>query len=240
MSSSTSSNSSDDEQKKLPKHITVLSGISFIVNTIVSTGIFRTVGSVHVNVGSTGASILVWFASGLLSLFGAFCYVELGSRFPSSGGDQVYLTKMYGPVVGFLYVWINVIVMFPGGFAIETITISEYLCNSAVTVSDDKDSLNQPQASPLILKAVGICFILITAGINIYSSRLSTQVTNFFLYFKVGMLCLVALSGFVYAFLNGGNEHGGSFNSDLFHGTQADPSQYALALYASLWAYGGW
>jgi amino acid transporter len=232
---------SDGVENHIPKHISVFSGVSHIVGSMVGTGIFRTVGSVQANVGSAGASIVIWLISGLLSLAGAICYVELGSTFPSSGGDQVYLTLMYGPLMGFMYAWMNIIAMFPGGLAVTAITLTEYLCDPLyMLIAKDSSNWDGSKTPLWIVKTVGCVVLVVMAGVNIWSLRLSTRVTDFFFFVKIGMLCLISVSGWISSLLAMGGERKGSLKSDLFNGTTSDPSQYALALYASLWAYGGW
>src|ERR1700754_2715382 len=54
-------------------------------------------------VGSSSLVSLAWIVGGLLSLFGAMTYAELGSMMPYAGGEYVYLRGAYGDRTGFLY-----------------------------------------------------------------------------------------------------------------------------------------
>ena len=49
--------------------------------------------------------LLVWVIGGVVSLFGCVAFAELGSMFPESGGQYVYLREAYGDLVAFLYGW---------------------------------------------------------------------------------------------------------------------------------------
>lgn len=62
-------------------------------------------GGVMENAGSTGAALVIWASTGFISTFGALSFAELGTTFPSAGEKYVYLEKMYGPFVSFLYMW---------------------------------------------------------------------------------------------------------------------------------------
>ena len=44
-----------------------------------------------------------------------------------AGGEQAYLTKMYCPLVGFLFVWTNTLILNPGGLAAISLYCAEYI-----------------------------------------------------------------------------------------------------------------
>ena len=65
-----------------------------------------------------GASLIVWFISGVLAWTGASSYAELGSAIPLNGGAQAYLAYAYHPVVSYLYSWTAIAALKPGSNAI--------------------------------------------------------------------------------------------------------------------------
>src|SRR5207244_11134541 len=57
--------------------------------------------------------LLVWVIGGVVALVGAFCYAELATTYPRSGGDYFYLSRAFGPGTGFLFGWAQLAVIMP-------------------------------------------------------------------------------------------------------------------------------
>jgi amino acid transporter len=73
----------------------ILTKSAHSIGRIIGTGIFSTPSSILGSVGSVGASVLLWVAGFLLSFCGLFVWLELGTMFPRSGGEKVYLEAVY-------------------------------------------------------------------------------------------------------------------------------------------------
>lgn len=72
-----------------------VSHVTTSVGAIIGTGIFSTPSSILGSVGSVGASLMLWVFGFALSLCGLFVWLELGTMFPRSGGEKVYLEAVY-------------------------------------------------------------------------------------------------------------------------------------------------
>src|SRR5262245_27724537 len=79
--------------------------VSLIVGIIIGVGIFATPADVFAKVPNPLLALGVWFLGGILALMGAFCFAELASTYPHSGGEYVYLTRSFGSLAGFLFAW---------------------------------------------------------------------------------------------------------------------------------------
>jgi amino acid transporter len=95
----------------------LLDSTSLIVGIIVGAGLYQVAPDVARGSDGWWTLLALWIAGGLISLFGAFGYAELGAALPRAGGDYVYLSRAYGRWAGFLFGWMQTVVVRPGDIA---------------------------------------------------------------------------------------------------------------------------
>lgn len=83
------------------------SAAAIVIGDTVGTGIFLVSSDMARTVGSAKLVFAAWLIGGIIVLFGAFCYAELGAAFPHAGGPYVYLNRGLGPLWGFLFGWMS-------------------------------------------------------------------------------------------------------------------------------------
>lgn len=98
-----------------------------VAGSMIGSGIFIVSSDVARDVGSTGWLLLLWAATGALTLSGALSYAELASMFPRAGGQYVFLREAYGPLWGFLYGWTCALVIQTGFIAAVAVAFAKYL-----------------------------------------------------------------------------------------------------------------
>src|SRR6185503_9065505 len=111
----------------LQRRFGVWPAMAMIVAEVMGVGVFLTPAGMARTVGSTGWVLAVWAVMGLLSIAGALCYAELGSRFPDAGGGYVFLREAYGDRCAFVYGWMALLVMDPGLTAALGVGLARYL-----------------------------------------------------------------------------------------------------------------
>ena len=79
--------------------------VAMIVGIVIGVGIFKAPSIVAGNAASPSAFMMLWVAGGVISLVGALCYAELGSAYPSAGGEYFFLRRAYGDALAFLFAW---------------------------------------------------------------------------------------------------------------------------------------
>ena len=109
-----------EKPRDLPRVLGGSHALAIVVGTIIGSGIFLVPTEMMIAVGSSGLVYLAWVVGGLLSLFGAMTYAELGSMMPYAGGEYVYLRGAYGDRTGFLYMWTWFAVAKPASIASVT------------------------------------------------------------------------------------------------------------------------
>ena len=77
---------------------------------MVGTGVFTSLGYQLLDVQDTISIVLLWVIGGAMALFGAFSYGQLGTHFAESGGDYLYLSRIFHPVLGYLSSWVSLLV----------------------------------------------------------------------------------------------------------------------------------
>jgi amino acid transporter len=100
--------------------------ISIIIGIVIGTGIYKTPSIVFANVSGPWMGLGIWVLGGLLSLAGALCYAELASTYRYSGGDYVYLTRAFGPWMGFLFGWAQLVVVRGGNIGMMAYVFGDY------------------------------------------------------------------------------------------------------------------
>ena len=224
------------ENLEKQKTLTYLNGLSLVVGLIIGSGIFSSPAQVNSHAGSPGASLIVWTVSGLLAWTGAASYAELGGAIPLNGGAQVYLAKIFGELMGFLFTWTAILVLKPGSAAIIAIIFGEYVVRAAIGA--DVEDVN-----PWINKIPAFLALAVVTFLNSISTRLAARIGDMFMFFKFVALTAVTVIGIVVA--TTGLSFTGLANTDWktqgwFVGTTDDISNWAVALYAGLWAFDGW
>lgn len=153
--------------------------VAIVVSNMIGTGIFTTLGFQLTDITNTYSIFLLWFIGGILALFGAFCYAELGSHFKGNGGDFIYLKETYHPLLGYLVSWISLIIGFSSPVALAALAMSKYL--SAFDVSFGNSF------------AIGIIF-LVSVFLS-FSLKASSRFHNFFTLIKIAFIIVLIIVG---------------------------------------------
>ena len=104
----------------------VFDATSMVTGNMIGSGIFLLVGFAAEPVTSEFALIMAWLGGGIMALMGAFCIAELSTRFPQTGGDFIYLHKVYGPFPSFLYGWMSLVIFQTGATAVLALFSAKY------------------------------------------------------------------------------------------------------------------
>ncbi|KAF3765020.1 hypothetical protein M406DRAFT_14181, partial [Cryphonectria parasitica EP155] len=73
----------------------VLSAINIIVGKTMGVGAYSIPSAIFSGVGSVGMTLLLWVVGALISFCGLAVYLDLGTAMPRSGGEKVYLERIF-------------------------------------------------------------------------------------------------------------------------------------------------
>lgn len=211
------------------KRLNFLHCLSLVVGLQIGSGIFASPNQVNSHTGSVGASLLVWVMAGLLAWTGASSYAELGSCIPLNGGSQAYLNQIFGPLPSFLFSWTAITILKPGSSAIIAIIFGEYFARGLGASF---------MTSYWMQKVIAIVGLLLVTGLNSFSNISGARAGNIFLVAKILLLLAISIIGLIE--IRHFKDTSALSSQSLFEGSSSSLGEYAVALYAGLWAYDGW
>lgn len=216
---------------KIKREIGLIGGIAFVSGTMIGSGIFMSPQFVLGYVGSPGATLVLWAVAGLVAMFAALSYTELGTIIPESGGEFTYILRIYGSCPAFFSAFTTVMVLKPCSAAAMAFSIAEYLTAPFYT---------ECQPPQLLVKSIAASTILIVATINALNVRVAVRVQVVFLVAKVLALALIVIGSTVPIAQDSSLfvENLGTQNS--FKGSEITLRSIGMAFYQALWSYAGW
>lgn len=149
---------------------------AIVVSNMIGTGVFTSLGYQVPELHNSISLLLLWFAGGVLALIGAFIYAELGAYFKQSGGDYIYLSRTYHPIMGYLTSWVSLIVGFSAPVSLAALAMSKYLGIEHV-------------------KIFAIVIIIFIAFFQCFSLKISSHFQNFFAFLKVVFIIVLIWVG---------------------------------------------
>jgi len=198
--------------------LSLFDSTNLIVGIIVGAGVFVTAPEVARGVGSVPGVLAIWVVGAMLSLCGAVGYAELATTYPDAGGDVVYLTRAYGRWAGFLFGWLQTLVVRPGDIAIMAYVFATY---AEPITGLGRDS------RPLVAAAA----VAVLTAVNAAGVRFGVRTQN--------VLTVAKLAG-VSAVIAVGVAAGGGGAETGVRILAAEPLPISVALILVLFSFGGW
>lgn len=214
----------------LKRRVGLVSGVALIVGTMIGSGIFVSPSGLLIRTGSIGLSFIVWTSCGILSLFGALAYAELGTMNTSSGAEYAYFMDAFGSPPAFLFSWVSTLVLKPSQMAIICLSFSQYAVEAFST---------DCEPPILLVKIIALLAIILILLINCYSVNLATGVQNAFTAAKL-IAILVVIAGGTWSLANGNTQHLNGAFTTMDGSDKFNIGRLATAFYTGLWAYDGW
>src|SRR5438034_745628 len=113
-------------QAEFVKALSRLDATALVVGSMIGSGIFIVSAEMLREVHAPGLLLVVWAASGIVTLMGALTYGELAAMFPRAGGQYVYLREAISPLFGYLYGWTLFVVIQTGTIAAVAVAFARF------------------------------------------------------------------------------------------------------------------
>lgn len=231
-----------EKGSELIKGLGLYGAISVAAGTMIGTAIFVVPSEMLTRVGTPAMVLVVWVGAGILSLFGALGYAELGAALPEAGGEYIYTHRAYGPLLGFLYGWTQFIVAKTASIAaIATgfVIYFAYFFPGLNGVLWQRSMNFAGHAVTLQLTGLQIgatVMVLLLSILNVLGVRRSGAVQTVFTASKLVVLGVLIVLGLLLG--HGSWEH---FHPLLSGGTEGGLlAAFGVATVSALWAYDGW
>ena len=117
------------DTRQLSRDLTFWPALFMVIGSVIGVNVFIKPAVMAQSLPSPPMLLAIWVLAGLVSLAGALLYAELGATLPRTGGDYVYLREAYGDMVGFLYVWMTIMVRATTNIAMFALAIGGFLAS---------------------------------------------------------------------------------------------------------------
>jgi len=238
--SPTSPEQNSESKPTLVRGLGLLDSVLLLVSGVIGSSIFLTAKDIATPLPHPALFLLVWVLGGLISLCACFAFAELGSMFPDSGGQYIYLREAYGDLIAFLYGWMLFAVANGGTIAALSVASAAYVGNVVPFVSQQKIAFSIFGIAVTHAHLFGLLLIAILTFVNVVGLRWGALLQNVSTWTK-----FTAMAGFVVlGFLVGK----GNWSNFSAHGTPLNLglspthliSALGVGLIAVFWAYDGW
>ena len=193
---------------------------AIVIANMIGTGVFTSLGFQIADIKNTWSIILLWVIGGLLGLIGAFTYAELGTKFKESGGDYIFLSRIFHPFAGYLYAWISLTVGFSAPIAISALAMTSYL---------------SPINPAIFTDWFGIGVIILVTAIHSVSVGQSGKFQSYSTILKLAFVFLLIVIGFYFVPVeNTALNFSSTWKEELFL------PGFAVSLIYVSYAYTGW
>lgn len=211
-----------------------ISATCVVIGAIVGVGIFISPSEVAQTTGRESLVLAAWALGGLLAVFGALVFAELGGMFTGDGAQYSLLRDAYGPLPGFLFVFCITTILQPGTIAVIAVTCVRYLLIA----------LEQPDPELWWLLTLASLLIVLLTAANIVGVKAGAGIQNLTVVAKVAALVAIVLLAMFATPAQQSFANAPTTDLDLaleVGGNKLSPGVALLAaLVPVLFAFGGW
>jgi APA family basic amino acid/polyamine antiporter len=231
-----------DNQRKLVRTLGLGYVIIFVIANIIGSGVYKKIAPMAAELHSSVWILTAWIVGGIITLFGALSNAEVAGLLADTGGEFVYLKKIYNRFFAFIYGWSLFTI-------IQTATISSLAyvfaqsLNSIIPIPEVLPSMQHFTIGGIFfpfqdfgVKLVAIFLILLLTSLNISGLKSGAGVSKAILLLVCTGLFVIVVFGLDHVSTTPANFLD---VKELGNGTVSF-SSFFTAMLAAFWAYQGW
>jgi basic amino acid/polyamine antiporter, APA family len=234
----------ENNSPALIRGLSLLDSVLLLAGGIIGSSIFLTAKDIAGPLPHPVLFFLVWVIGALISMCAAFAFAELGSMFPDSGGQYVYLREAFGDLIAFLYGWMLFTVGNGGTIAALSVASAAYLGAIFPSISDQHVIVSGAGITLTRVHVVALTQILVVTWINVIGLRRGAILQNVSTWAKFVAMAAFVLLGIMFGKGSWSNftQHGGNASAGLAMGMSPGAliSALGIGLIAVFFAYDGW
>src|SRR6516162_7586655 len=229
-----------EAKPSLVRGLSLLDSVLLLVSGIIGSSIFLTAKDIATPLPQPVLFLLVWVLGALISLCACFAFAELGSMFPDSGGQYIYLREAYGDLTAFLYGWMLFAVANGGTIAALSVAAAAYVGQVVPFVSQAHVMFTVLGVAFTRAHLFGLVLIAILTFVNVVGLRWGALLQNVSTWTKFTAMAVFVVLGFAIGRGNWANFHGNGASLTAGLGPAGLISALGVGLIAVFWAYDGW
>ena len=118
---------SSEPSHSLTRVLRIRDGLAVTVGIVIGAGILRTPGLIAGYLGDPWFILGVWVLGGVVAALSTVVLAEMSACLPEAGGKYVYAREAWGPLMGFVAGWSELLVTRGFSGAAKAVVITEYI-----------------------------------------------------------------------------------------------------------------
>jgi APA family basic amino acid/polyamine antiporter len=216
--------------------------IIFVVANIIGSGVYKKIAPMAAELHSSVWILAAWIVGGIITLFGALSNAEVAGLLADTGGEFVYLKKIYNRFFAFMYGWSLFTVIQTATISSLAYVFSQSL-NSMIHLPVIFGSLQHFTIGGIFfpfqdfgVKLTAILLILILTGLNISGLKSGAGLSKAIMFLvSAGLLTII-----IFGLGSHTNRPPDFMNFKELTGGTVTLSAFYTAMLAAFWAYQGW
>lgn len=216
--------------------------IIFVFANIIGSGVYKKIAPMADGLQSSAWILIAWAAAGMITLFGALSNAELAGMLADTGGEYVYLKKIYNRFFSFLYGWSLFTVIQTATIASLAYVFTQSL-NSIIPLPELFSEWQNATIGGVFfpfqdfgIKLTAILLVMALTLLNMSGLKSGARVNKVLFFLVCAGLTVIVISGLTNA------SHSASEIVDIssLKGGSVTVSSFMTAMLAAFWAYQGW